>query len=293
MSDEKRPPRRGEPRKIRLPDGSWGVYMGETGGGGRKNARPPSARTAQGGAEAERRGVISRYSLSERERREAEERKKNIRAGRIAKNTERYRMHKESAPAEKKFYHRVIDMVHMWHLGLAIDTESIIKGLVAGFLIFFFSMLQVTVFSALRPFGAVPDLILPLVIAIGITEGERWGGVCGLAGAFLIEALGSAGVTVLPLLYVPCGFIAGVLGTYYLRDSVVIRVIFTFASGILRALFTVICVLITYKSPSASVMFRNIVFPEFIATFIFAALPHITAWLSMKPFHKTRAERVD
>ena len=294
MSDDRRPPRRTGPRKVRLPDGRWGVYMGETGGGRKRNvkASPQADRTPQAASEA-RRGVISRYSLSESERREAEERKKNIRAGRIAKNAELYRRHKEKAPESKKFYHRIIDKLHMWHLGLAVDTDSIIKGLVIGFLIFFFSMLQVTVFSALKPFGAVPDLMLPLVIAIGITEGERWGGVSGLAAAFLIEALGSAGITLLPLLYVPCGFIAGVLGTYYLRDSVVIRAIMTFATGILRALFTVIYVLITYNSPAASVMFKNIILPEFIATFSLAFLPHITAWLSMKPFHKTRAERVD
>ena len=310
MSDERRPQRPGEPRKIRLPDGSFGVYMGET-GGVRRNVRnsPPRGRAPQGAGvrkdaaerraprapseDPARRGVISRYSLTERERREAEERKRSIREGRIAKNTERYRMHRESAPVEKKFYHRALDKLHMWHLGLAVDMDSIIKGVVIGFLILFFALLQVTVFSAVRPFGAVPDLILPLVIAIGITEGERWGGVSGLVGAFIIEALGSAGIALLPLLYVPCGFIAGVLGTYYLRDSVVIRAIMTFVSGIPRALFTLIYVLITYSSPAFSVAFKNIIFPEFIATFFFALIPHVTGWLAMKPFHKTRAERVD
>ena len=279
MSDEKRPQRKRDVRYIKLPDGRRGVYMGQTGGG-----RPP----------VQQRAALSRYSLSEAERAAAEERKKNIREGRIANNTERYRKHvEERGRGEKKFYHVVLDKLHMWHLGLAIDMDSIIKGLVIGALILFFSMLQATVFSALKPFGAVPDLMLPSVIAIGVTEGERWGGACGLASAFLIECLGSTGVTLLPLLYVPCGFIAGVLGTYYLRDSIVIRAIFTLASGILRALFTVFYVLITYKSPSASLMFKNIIFPEFISTFVLAVIPHAIAWLSMKPFHKTRAERVD
>ena len=181
----------------------------------------------------------------------------------------------------------------MWRLGISVNVENIIKGLVCGALIIVFAMLQITVFSKTRPFGAIPDLMLPLVIAIGISEGERWGGVSGLAAAFIIECLGSAGITLLPLLYVPCGFIAGLLGTYYLRDSFVIRLILTFASGILRAIFTIIYVCINFDSVNASLMFTEMVFPEFISTFVFAFLPHVAAWLSFKPFHKSRAERID
>ena len=132
-----------------------------------------------------------------------------------------------------------------------------------------------------------------LMIAVGFSEGERWGGVCGLAAAFLIDCLGSAGITLLPLLYVPCGFAAGVLGTYYLRDSFVIRAIFTLASGVLRAIFTIIYVHITYSSVNVSLMFGRIVMPEFLSTLVFAAIPHIVAWLVFRPFHKTRAERID
>ena len=181
----------------------------------------------------------------------------------------------------------------MWHLGIAVNVDNIIKGAVCGALIVVFAMLQITVFSKLRPLGAIPDLMLPLVIAIGISEGERWGGVAGLAAAFLIDCLGSAGITLLPLLYVPCGFAAGVLGTYYVRDSFIIRAIFTASSGILRAVVTIIYVHLSYEAVNVPLMFGRIVVPEYFSTLLFAFIPHIAIWLSFRPFHKSRADRID
>ena len=273
MSDNRQNrPRPNNVRRVRMNDGRYGVYMGETGAG--------------------RRGFAARYSLNEIERREAEERKRRIRENRAAANAAIHKRIPERAPQERKFYHRILDRVHMWHLGISVNIESIVKALVIGALILVFAMLQTTVFSSLRPFGATPDLMLPLVIAVGISEGERWGGVTALAAAFLIDCLGSAGITLLPLLYVPCGFIAGVLGTYYLRDSFVIRTIFTASSGILRAIFTVIYLLITYRSPDGALMFRTVIIPEYFSTALFAVLPHVASWLALRRFHKTRAERV-
>ncbi len=302
MSEEKNRRRRTQKQRIRLPDGTWGVYMGET-GGLKKDAAPKksddSPRKNETGATpghsdaSARRGIISRYSLSEEERHEAERRKREIRAGRAAAGADRKNHLPARAPEQVKFYHRILDRFRMWRLGISVNIELIIKGVVCCALIIVFAMLQITVFSKVRPFGAIPDLMLPLVIAIGITEGERWGGVCGLAAAFLIECLGSVGITLLPLLYVPCGFIAGVLGTYYLRDSFVIRAIFTVVTGILRAVITVIYVLISSRAVSAAPMFKDIVMPEFISTAVFALIPHVVAWLSFKPFHKTRAERIN
>ena len=318
MSDEKRDGRKYEKQRIKLTDGTWGIYMGETGGGHRRpskpagpgnfapvrkrvqpssSVRPPvNAPTADGrpsGRNPQRSGIVSRYSLSPEERVEAERRKREIRQRRSEANSNIHKRIPQREPESVKFYHRILDRFHMWRLGISVNIENIVKGLICGALIVIFAMLQITVFSKIRPFGAIPDLMLPLVIAIGFSEGERWGGVSGLAAAFLIECLGSAGVTLLPLLYVPCGFIAGVLGTYYLRDSFVIRLVGTFASGILRALVTVIYICITFDSPNAALMFGDRVLPEFVSTFVFALLPHIAAWLSFKPFHKSRAERID
>lgn len=240
----------------------------------------------------EKKSAQRKIVLTPEERKRAVAKKYGTRARRVIETNKRYNLLNREKPAEKKFYTAILDRFRMWRLGITVNIDSIIKGLVIGGLIIVFAMLQTTVFSKLRPFGATPDLMLPLVIAVGITDGERWGGVSGLAAAFIIDCLGSAGLTLLPLLYVPCGFAAGVLGTYYLRDSFVIRAIFTVASGVLRAAATAIYLAVTYDSPDASLAFSTVIAPEFLSTLVFAALPHVASYFALKPFHKTRAERV-
>ncbi len=241
----------------------------------------------------ERKDRPRRIILTPEQRRAAEAKKYGTRARRVIETNKRYNALTKERPSERKFYSGILDKIRMWRLGITVNVDSIIKGLVIGALIVVFAMLQTTVFSKLRPFGATPDLMLPLVIAVGISDGERWGGVSGLAAAFLIDCLGSAGVTLLPLLYVPCGFAAGVLGTYYLRDSFIIRAIFSVVSGVLRAALTAIYLAVVFKSPDASLAFRTVIAPEFVSTLVFCALPHAASYFALKPFHKTRAERVD
>ncbi|MBQ7669631.1 MAG: hypothetical protein IJS45_02780 [Clostridia bacterium] len=294
MSDDRRKRNASEKQRMRLPDGTWGFYMGETGG---QQKRTPSHSAPQRAVsdtnDAGKHKLFPSLSLNAKERLEAEERKKSIRARRAAATAENRKKIAERAPENKKFYHVILDRLNMWRLGISVNLDSLVKALIIGALIIVFSMLQITVFSKLRPFGATPDLMLPLVVAIGITEGERWGGVSGLAAAFIIECLGSAGITLLPLLYVPCGFIAGVLGTYYMRDSLALRALFTALSGLLRSAVTLIYVYVSFNSPSFSEVIGKVIAPEYLSTVVFAVLPHVAAWLAMKPYHKTRAERVE
>ena len=92
------------------------------------------------------------------------------------------------------------EKVRGWRLGLSLDGESLAKGGVCALLLIFFALLQTTLFTRFKPFGAVPDLILPLVAAIGMTEKEKWGAVFGVIAAFVIESLGGSTVTLLPIL---------------------------------------------------------------------------------------------
>ncbi len=184
------------------------------------------------------------------------------------------------------------DKVREWRLGLNMDGESLAKGIVCALLVIFFSLVQTTLFTRFRPFGAVPDLILPLVIAISMTERERWGAVCGLIGAFVIESLGGSSLTLLPLLYMPTGYICGLLTIYYFRDSAAVRALYTGVSSLARALFTLLTVLMTVADISLLDAFTKSVLPEFAANLIFAALPHAVTYLALRPFNKSRDAKV-
>ncbi len=183
------------------------------------------------------------------------------------------------------------EKVRFWRLGLNLDGESLAKGGVCALLLVIFALLQTTLFTRFRPFGAVPDLILPLVAAIGMTEKEKWGAVFGVIAAFVIESLGGSTVTLLPLLYMPVGYFCGILTTYYFRDAFIVRGLYTLVTSAARGIFTLIALAMTLGDFNLITCLTDAVIPEFLATVLFAILPHLAAKAALRPFHLTREER--
>ena len=172
------------------------------------------------------------------------------------------------------------------------DGEVIAKILICGALVLFLSLLQTTIFARFRPFGAIPDLMLPLVIAIAMTEGEKWGAVWGLIAAFVIESLGAGGISLLPLLYMPAGYFCPLITKLYLTDTPPVRLIYTALSGLGRAVITLLYLSLTADSFDLPVLLSRIVLPEYASTFALAPFIHIIVFLTLRPFHKSRSERV-
>ncbi len=162
-----------------------------------------------------------------------------------------------------------------WRLRASIEIEPIIRALVCLVLISFFALLQTTLFARFRPFGAVPDLLLPLVVAIAMTAREKWGAVSGIVAAFLIESLGGAAVTILALLYMPVGYICGLLTVYYFRDGLAVRALYTVVTALAKALFNLVILAMSMPSVSLPQAFWYVLIPEFLATVLFAFLPHV------------------
>jgi hypothetical protein len=146
----------------------------------------------------------------------------------------------ENTVPEEKQPENLLEKINGWRLGISIEIEPIIRGLVCLLLISFFALLQTTLFARFCPFGAIPDLMLPLVIAIAMTEDEKWGAVCGIAAAFVIEAIGSSGAALLPLLYAAAGYFCPIITALYLTDSPPVRALYTAVSGIGRSFMTLI-----------------------------------------------------
>lgn len=180
---------------------------------------------------------------------------------------------------------------NMWRLRFSVDGEIVLKAIVIVLMLVFFVLLQTTMFTRFRPFGSVPDLMLPFTVAVGVLEREKAGAVTGLISAFVIDAVGGATITLLPLLYMPAGYICGLLTTYRFRDSFPVMLTYTGISSILRSVITVIVALRTIFGITFVEAITDIAFPELIVNVIFAAIPHVLVRLVLRPFHKTRAER--
>lgn len=70
-------------------------------------------------------------------------------------------------------------------------------------------VLQVSVLGRLRPLGVVPDLMLCATVAIAFFCGPHAGAITGIGAGFLIEAMGSVGITFLPIAYLLVGYVLG------------------------------------------------------------------------------------
>lgn len=162
-----------------------------------------------------------------------------------------------------------------WRLGISIEIEPIIRGLVCLMLISVFALLQTTLFARFRLFGAVPDLMLPLVVAISMIAREKWGAASGIAAAFIIESLGGASVTILALLYMPVGYICGLLTVYCFRDGPAVRALYIGAASMAKGLFTLLILVVSKPSVSLPGAFLYAVIPEFFVTVLFAFLPFL------------------
>ena len=178
-----------------------------------------------------------------------------------------------------------------WRLGITLDAEDLIKVGVITVLIIVFTLLQTTLFTRFRPFGAIPDLMLPFIIALSVLEKEKWGSIVALIAAYVIDAAGGTTLTLLPLLYVPTAFLVGLLTTHRLRDSLSVNIVYTILTSLVRVGITFIIVMFTVNKITVADAFYDRVIPEFFANIVIAPFPQILTRLCLRPFHKTRAER--
>ncbi|MBQ7475330.1 MAG: hypothetical protein IJS78_05350 [Clostridia bacterium] len=201
------------------------------------------------------------------------------------------RKNSNAADGELSLPERLREKFNTWRLSFSIDGEVVAKAAIFAFFIILFSITQTTLLSRIRPLGAVPDLLLPFVVAVAVSEREKWGAIIGLVSAFVIDALGGVRIMLLPLLYVPTGIVCGLLTTYRFRDSVPVNAIYTVVTSVLRSFIAMIIGFNSIRGISAGQAFTDIALPAFFANIIFAVFPHILVRLTMRPFHKTRAER--
>ena len=183
------------------------------------------------------------------------------------------------------------DRIRSLRMGVTVELEDILRGSICGVLIVLFALLQTTFFVRFAPFGAVPDLLLMLTAAIAAGEGEKYGAVCGLFSAFIIESLGgAAGPHLLPLLYAAAGCVIGILAKDYLTNSLAVKLLYVFFCCLGRAAVSLLTAKAVLSASFGSIM-TDIVIPEFFSTAVLSPLPFFAAWICYRRFHKSREER--
>ena len=133
-------------------------------------------------------------------------------------------------------------------------------------LLLILAVLQVSFFGRFRLLGAVPDLMIVAVLCIGFFTGPYTGAVSGIGAGFLIESLGSAGLTILPLCYLFEGYLAGYYARNTARGNILQYFIYLGITLVWRAAITLLYACLTYEQVNFLSVLTHSVLPEALGT---------------------------
>ncbi len=128
--------------------------------------------------------------------------------------------------------------------------------------------LQVSLFSRFRLLGAVPDLMICTVLCFAYFDGLHTGAIAGIAGGFLIEAIGSTGVILLPLFYLLLGYLTGHYARTVVPRSYLPYLVYLGLTLILRMGLTLFYACISYRSIDLPLLLIRTLLPELLVTAI-------------------------
>ena len=148
------------------------------------------------------------------------------------------------------------------------------KSIVWGVCLFLLAVLQTSFFSVIRVFSAVPDLVLPAVVAIAVYDRERTGTIAGIIGGYFVDALGGVGLSLSPLVYMICGCLAALLVYSILRRDFFSWLVITAGALVISGIAALICVAVNVESAAftASQAFSRLLVPQFFASLV-AGIP--------------------
>jgi rod shape-determining protein MreD len=158
---------------------------------------------------------------------------------------------------------------------ITLGTQS--KGMLVacaryGGLLLVAAILQVTLLSRWRLFDCVPDLTLAAVFAIAFFCGAQIGAIAGIAGGFFVDALGSFGLSLLPVFYLFIGYVVGHYARAVYPKRLTSYATYAFFALLLRAAASVTLAAASYKSIALPAILLRSVLPEFGLTLVLALL---------------------
>ena len=171
-------------------------------------------------------------------------------------------------------------------------SEAIKYTAAIGGLLVLVSVLQVSFFARFRFFGAVPDVMLCTVLCLAFFCGRYTGAISGMAGGFLIEAIGgTGGVVLLPLIYFLYGYVVG----HYCRAVILKRFssysFYLFTAVALRAAVTLLYACLTYERIRLPYLFLQILLPEAAGTRLVGCVLYFPMRLFYRLLHQSRRKK--
>lgn len=134
---------------------------------------------------------------------------------------------------------------------------------------FILGVLQCSFFTELSFISAVPNIVMGAVATVAFLDSQNASIVCALASGFMIDALGTSGISLSPIAFLVVALVASeiskkILPTFVAYFAVIIP------SVVLNSIFTMIKIFLATKELRFLSILKPILLPEFILTLIFS-----------------------
>ena len=159
---------------------------------------------------------------------------------------------------------------------LSRDTLILIKKALIYFaIIFVSSLLQTSFLAVIRPFGAVPDLMLLLSLGAGYFCSPAVGGIFGVAAGVIAYAMGGTGITLLPILYCAIGASAGFLVENFFSGKFTVWMLYTLVAAVLKSGYSLASVIFLSGDVRFFAAIWRTAIPEFVGTIVLGAILYL------------------
>ena len=162
------------------------------------------------------------------------------------------------------------------------------KAMIYGGAIIVLAIFQTAFFSRFPLFGATPDLVFAAALAVAMFEGERSGCIAGIFAGYFIEAIGGTGLSLLPVFYMICAAVCGLLCRRAFSRGPITFALFSLCAYALRSLVTLIYVSFVWGEFSFLDAIAHVLVPEYFSSLILCFVPFIVIRLLAKIFHRER-----
>ena len=154
--------------------------------------------------------------------------------------------------------------------------------IIFGAVAFLLGVLQCSFFARLKPFGAVPNLMLGSLCAITLIDSKKTAAVYGVAGGYFIDALGAV-----PPSFSPIFFLIGVVIIGKISEKMMPRfvsfLIVMIPTVLMGGLFTYINMCVSVSGIAPIGVFLRLALPEMLCTYVFCLPVYFIIALCMYP----------
>jgi rod shape-determining protein MreD len=153
---------------------------------------------------------------------------------------------------------------------MRINNRFIVKALIYAVIFIFLTVLETNIFNGFKIFGAKPNLIISLVIAVAVLENERYAAVFGMIAGFIIDSSVSSPFFFSGLYYFFAAYLTGFISRYYFTKSLLTMMTMIVPVCVVREIFNLFYLIGIWKNFNIAGAMIEYILPEYLYTVLLA-----------------------